>query len=735
VLVPGSGCLPLGTACTPGGFAPDLPTGVPVVYVRPGAIGGDGSSTAPYARWTDIPPTALQPNTVVAFSADRHDGLIDIPDRITLWGACPTLTVLTSTVEAATSDEAVIVATSSATIRNLSVRNAARVGITAEGTGARLFLRDVVVDRARAASVFGRLGAAVDFDRVVLRDTRLENGLFGRGLILEGSATGIVRRTQFEGHSEAALSVSGASGNLRVEDSVVRGTRPVPGSLFSWGIIAFEGAQADVRRTLVDDQVPNGVAVLGTGSSMVVTDSVLSNATGLPMIQGGGSFAGNGGELTLLRVHLADNQSGTGATGSGSLARARDVVITGTELGVLVESFGATEVSRSHIQDAPIWGAVVRMDSTLVVRDTWFRGTGRPGALALSANQSEVTLERVRVDRHPGGFDLTSTGSNVTASDLVVRGRTSDPGGGGFAIEGGRLSLRRVQFDQVPGPAVRALLGGRVEGRQVVVRGAPEDPRRTAALVAEARSEVDWTDAWVRDAGGGGLCVGRDAVLDAERIILRRSGAARVNSACDAALAVTAEGTADVRELWLADAADAAIVVEGEGGILRLSDALVADTRSRAVDGRGGRGLEVRAGGLVNLQRVWLRDHRSAGMVATDLDSVVVGQDVVVGPVRFDACQADGRCDDGAARGVAAYREADLDLERFEISAAAECGAHVARDGRIRLAFGVVADNAVGACIDVPGYDRTRIQEGVTYANDLDVSDPADRAPLDPTGF
>jgi len=71
----------------------------------------------------------------------------------------------------------------------------------------------------------------------------------------------------------------------------------------------------------------------------------------------------------------------------------------------------------------------------------------------------------------------------------------------------------------------------------------------------------------------------------------------------------------------------------------------------------------------------------------------------------------------GEAQGVAlgSFRTARVTAERFVIRGAEVCGLQLALDGELDLLDGRVSGAEVGACIQVPDYDLTRLTTRVEY--------------------
>jgi len=88
----------------------------------------------------------------------------------------------------------------------------------------------------------------------------------------------------------------------------------------------------------------------------------------------------------------------------------------------------------------------------------------------------------------------------------------------------------------------------------------------------------------------------------------------------------------------------------------------------------------------------------------------------------------------GAGMGLGAYEGATMNVGSFEVADASVCGVHVAGGSSLDLAEGEVRDCTLGACVQVDGYDVSRLTDGVAYRDNgtnldsttLPTPDPAD---------
>src|SRR5690606_10127994 len=84
---------------------------------------------------------------------------------------------------------------------------------------------------------------------------------------------------------------------------------------------------------------------------------------------------------------------------------------------------------------------------------------------------------------------------------------------------------------------------------------------------------------------------------------------------------------------------------------------------------------------------------------------------------------------------LAAIGEGVLIAEEFEVDRARLCGAQVATGGALDLRRGRIAGATVGACVQVAGYDVSRLTNDVAFADNgvnVDATDHAVPEPGDP---
>lgn len=430
-------CAPVGATCAGGDFASDLPVGAAVWYVQAGAgDGGAGSVGAPFGTIGEGIAAAAS-GDVVALSRGTFEEAVELPEGVTLWGACVDGTRLT-TDRVVGSAGVVTVVGEGAALGNLTIAGPGPglwvegrdASVSVEGVviaetdfvailvggGGELTGRSVVVREVRSQPVPGGsgMGALVDTrgtlelerasiertdgtavvalgTRVVLRDVALREGLGddppARGVEAQLGAAVDLTRVWMAGQRDAAILAFDMDTELLVEDAVIADTASDLAGDGGRGLSLVDGARATVRRAHFVGQGEVAVIADRAGSAVVLEDVVIEGARGRASDGTGGSGLAvqSGAAATLTRVRLADNRgAGLFAIGADTLVTLADVSIVGTR------SFAGDgdQGTGLAVQGATLTGARLRSS-----------GNRQAGVLAIA--DGTVTLEDLEVsDTH-----------------------------------------------------------------------------------------------------------------------------------------------------------------------------------------------------------------------------------------------------------------------------------------------------------------------------------------------
>jgi len=475
-------CVALGSACPSGEFPEGLPTDVTVLYVSASAsAGGDGSAVSPFDTIGGAMAEA-RTDTVIAVGKGVYDETVTLRAGVTLFGACVAETTLTSSASNPTAG-VVTIAGSGVEIRNLRIADAARAGITSTGRGSTATIRDLIVEDVAG---FGLdLGeGAFTLRRVAIRRTA------NPGL---ATVNGEVEAQWLEVTGAGALGVlaEGSAAVIRLSDTVIRAGRADGAGNFGNGVLANDGATVEGVRVAVLEMRETAVTV-GTGARLILRDSLVARVLGRVRddLRGRGVATRGGGVVDVERTTVRNSRleavsllqsevphrladvviAQTGPTGNGFGGRGiaahegaivegvRVHIVDGFELGVFV--FGAgTEVSLSD----------------LVVRDIEAKASDDESGRGLNVDEGAVlTLDRALVERVRDIGVLVARGSQITATDLVIRDVQSRANDGSFGrgveVAGGSTGrFDRVLIERVREAGVIALTEGDVALTDVVV--------------------------------------------------------------------------------------------------------------------------------------------------------------------------------------------------------------------------------------------------------------------------
>ena len=534
----GDGCTRVGAACPAGEFpeATSLPADAPVLYVRPGAVGGDGTEGAPYGTITEAERRAPT-GGVIALAKGTHDGIVSLERELMLVGACAAETMLTLT--GSLGDSVVTVHDAPVVLRDLSIGETDRSGITAFGSRADVRVEGVVIRNVAGWGIGAQEGARVSGSDVVVRDVGDAPLRPGTGLASgDGGALTLTRLV-----IERASTTGGAAyraGSVVVEDAAIRGTVGASDG-FAGGALVANEATVEARRVAMRDNRDHGALVVGTGSrgllELVVIEETRASAAA-PDFGGRGILVDGAADVEARRAYVA-GYSESAITVAETPMLLEDVIVRegrGTDdmgmfgYGLQVARSGAVRGARLAIDRAASAGVTVEPTGSLTMTDVSVRDT-QPEPMRQIAGlgihfgpESTGELTRVRVERSRSvGFAVVGPSTTVRVDDLLVRDTES-------AV---------VYFDTLGFP-LAGILGRGITidagGELTVLRGLVENSRE-AAVIAQQTSVARFDDFAIRGArvracaatdcadepGGTALVVAHDATAELSRFEIRDS--------------------------------------------------------------------------------------------------------------------------------------------------------------------------------------------------------------------
>jgi hypothetical protein len=255
--------------------------------------------------------------------------------------------------------------------------------------------------------------------------------------------------------------------------------------------------------------------------------------------------------------------------------------------------------------------------------------------------------------------------TSVVLEDFVFRGPPLDvPSAPNMflALSGAELTLSRVRLERI---------------------------RELGIAVAYAASRLTASDVLIRDVVGP---------------VASMTGAGH-------GLEIGASANAEVDRLAIVRATAFGLLVDEAETVANLRDVVVHGTRADNTTFYG-RALQVQNGAVASVERALFSENQEVAVVAAGASTRLALADTVVAATRARPCAAP--CN-GLGVGVGSYLSAILTAERFRVRGSPLAGIQIAVDGEIDLVDGEVIENVIGANVQVPDYDYTRLTEGVSY--------------------
>jgi hypothetical protein len=290
--------------------------------------------------------------------------------------------------------------------------------------------------------------------------------------------------------------------------------------------------------------------------------------------------------------------------------------------------------------------------------------------------------------------------------------------------------------------------------RRLVIEDAPAEPLMVADASANATDlrvvgaarDFEVESSAVALTGMGSLVLDRSVIVRGRENGLGASGLGARLTARDLVVADTltnpsgrfgygvASGLGvglELERVLVHEATSIGVVIDGVDTQGTVDDLWVNATRP-AQSGFFGRGVQVQNAARLTIARARLHGNHEASLVAAGVGASGTATDVEVVATQDRGCAAFGCPSAGIAAG--GYDRGALFLERFRVAGSHLVGVQVAQDGEVDLRDGLVEDNPIGANVQVPGFDVSRLQERVLYReNGVNLDTEALPVP-EPTG-
>jgi len=354
-----------------------------------------------------------------------------------------------------------------------AIESSDQYGVLADDGGASVDLEDVAILATRAdfvpqgRAIFAAIDATVTARRVLAHrskqnavslsgpsvsfvaedltiiDTEVQPDdlTHGRGLSMEGGARAELDRVWIDRSREAAIIAISDDTFLDAEDLTITGTLPRDADdRFGRGLVVEYGADAEVRRALIADNLDAAVYVNQPNTSLLLEDAVIRD-TGPELsssVRGLGVEVIRGAAMTMRRVEIL---------------RSREVgIIVASRSSIDIQDVRILDTAPSEWDGAYGRGFNIQVDSTATGRGLTIERCGEAGLMAAGGgvvvDLSDVLIRDVtrvtcsREGRCQDGFGMglgVYEGSRATLTDFVIERAATC----GVQVDGADLDLSR----------------------------------------------------------------------------------------------------------------------------------------------------------------------------------------------------------------------------------------------------------------------------------------------------
>ncbi len=588
--------------------------------------------------------------------------------------------------------------------------SASAYGLGAETRG-QLIATRVLVDRSALVGLHidGRSTTATVIDSVVRGTTASSANSLGRGINVQAGgrldATGVL----VSHNHQIGAGAFNTGSSMTLTDSVVRDTREAVLEPANAGVIASDNATVVARRVLVDSSTQYGIVAHQVGGRVRLEDSVVRGTRAPGADYDSWSVAAlAGGTLAATRVLVVGNEChGFSAALPGSVLDAIDSVADGSRTGAkphlgvgIVTLLGGTvrargvriENSRGFGVNAIGEGSGIELDGCIVRGSRPFEDRGH-GAGASAVNGASLAVRRSTiVDNTDFGAGAAFTGSSLEVSDSVVIGTHTHVRGAGpglAAVDGARLEAARVSIVDNQGASVyvsgAAAFASLVDSVVVGTRPTPaNDGGRGlqlyfgATVVATRVAFVDQTDVGIIFQSGS-----RGVLRD---VLVAQTRSVPATSLFGTGIEAEEGSIVDAARVAIQGAFETGIATHDPSTVLTLSDAIIRDVLP---SGYGyGTGVLAMSGSHIDAARVAVDNVSGAAFAA------VPGRNDGANPVGGSRLTAV----DIFARGIhsSTIRLVPRATELIPSGRAVAYGVHVGQNCRVDATRMLVTDSGYG---------------------------------------
>jgi hypothetical protein len=454
-----------------------------------------------------------------------------------------------------------------------------------------------------------------------------------------------------------------------------------------------------------------GLGVTGTGIGPASRGTLVLDRVVLDAGLDGWGAGLNGGTLVADRVLVrAPHPSPGRSVGLGiSMIGGSSAVVT----DLVIEDAHGVGV---QVEDSSFEGERVVVQRTRAEVESGLRG----GGLGAAGTATLVLRDALVTDVVDFGI-VAQAGASLTLERVVIEDVVSAPeerSGRGLEVWNSTANVDHVVIERATAAGIFVREGGELRASDVLVRGTRNLADIGAGILTVGTVELD--RALVLDSLFGGVVVGGGSFVARDVGVLRVAAANHWGGA----LGCSGGASCTVGRFRFEDLHTMGIVAVGAGTRLEASEGSV---RRVAVEERYdiGRALEVDVGASAIVRSVAISDVVETAVVAFGLDEAgnyVEGTridmtDVSVSGIAERACASSSCATEAGGSGVSALAGASISATGLAVSGAPLCGVQVYDRASLDLSGGTIERSAIGACVQIEGYDLARVVEGVRFVD------------------
>jgi len=404
-----------------------------------------------------------------------------------------------SVVIEASTGSAVVMATESATLDGLVLRNADQDRATVDIGIGRLRMDQCEVSARSGAAVFVRAGADL-----AMRDCRVRNPA-GAGILVMDEAGGSIEHTVVEQIGSSGVVIQ-SGGNPVVRDCTIRDAR-------GNGVYGTEKAKGSLQNCVISGTGGPAVAVDKQSTTQLLQCRIEDSADA-------GVFVSAAGRPVLEACEITDTSGPGVLVDGGADPRLRHCRVSRTRsTGITVIGSSRGSYEQCQVSDAPAGVSVSDGSDPAFTGGVLHRCAGPAVTVT---ERSSPTFEKLEIT------DIRADAVQISggASPLLRRVRIADCRGHGISVEDARARVEQCEVAGTMQPGLRAGSGGAPDVRGSSFRGSGD-----AGVLVDSGGRAVLRDCDIADSRTAGILVAEQGDVSASRCRVHEAAGAGVRLA------------------------------------------------------------------------------------------------------------------------------------------------------------------------------------------------------------